>query len=68
MRQHYPMEVIQVCGRWYAAYPLRLRHLDEMMAERCVLVDHSTIHWWAIRMLQVFSAVGRRSRCPVRKR
>ncbi len=29
--------------RWYVAYPLSLRHLEQMMAERNVAVDHSTI-------------------------
>ena len=33
-RLHYPLEVILTCVRWYVAYPLSLRHLEEMMAER----------------------------------
>ena len=33
-RLHYPIEVMQVCVRWYAAYPLSLRNLQERMAER----------------------------------
>ena len=54
-----------VCVRWYVAYPLSLRHLEEMMAERGVFVDHSTIHRWAIRMLPVLAAVCRRRKHPV---
>ena len=46
-----PMDVILVCIRWYAAYPLRYRHLQEMMQERGVFVDHSSINRWAIRFL-----------------
>jgi transposase-like protein len=38
-RFHYPLEVMQVCVRWYAAYPLSFRHLEEMMQERGVFVD-----------------------------
>ena len=49
-RLHYPIEVILVCARWYVAYPLSLRHLEEMIAERGVAVDHSTIHRWAIEI------------------
>ena len=45
-RLHYPLEVILTCVRWYVAYPLSLRHLEEMMAERGVSVDHSTVHRW----------------------
>jgi len=35
-RLHYPLEVMLTCVRWYAAYPLSLRHVEEMMAERGV--------------------------------
>ena len=31
-RLHYPIEVMLVCVRWYAAYSLSLRNLEEMMA------------------------------------
>jgi transposase-like protein len=44
----FPVNVILVCIRWYAAYPLSYRHLEEMMHERGVLVDHSSINRWAI--------------------
>jgi hypothetical protein len=33
-RLHYPLEVILLCVRWYVAYSLSLRDLEEMMAER----------------------------------
>ena len=36
-RLHYPVQIMLVCVRWYVAYPLSLRHLEEMMAERGVL-------------------------------
>ena len=52
-RLHYPIEVILVCVRRYVAYPLRLRHLEEMLAERGVAVDHSTIYRWAIMLRQI---------------
>ena len=32
-RLHYPLEVMLVCARWYAAYPLSLRHIEEMIAK-----------------------------------
>ena len=59
-RLHYPIEVILVCVRWYVAYPLSLRHLEEIMAERGVAVDHSTIHRRAIKMLPALAAICRR--------
>src|ERR1035437_4238872 len=59
-RLHYPLEVMLICVRWYLAYPLSLRHIEEMMQERGVFVDHSTVHPWAIKMLPVLAAVFRR--------
>jgi putative transposase len=67
IRLHYPIEVILTCVRWYVAYPLSLRQLQEMMAERGVAVDHSTIHRWAIKLLPVLAAVCRRRKRPVGK-
>ncbi len=46
--KHVPIDVILVCIRWSAADPLSCRHLVEMMEERAVLIDHSTIYRWAI--------------------
>ena len=66
-RLHFPVEIILTCVRWYVAYPLSLRQLQEMMAERGVEDDHSTIHRWAIKMLPVLAAVCRRRKRPVGK-
>jgi putative transposase len=64
-RMHYPLEVMLVCVRWYAAYPLSLRNIEKMMAERGVFVDHSTLHRWSIKMLPVLAATFRRRKRPV---
>ena len=32
-RMHYPLEVMLVCVRWYSAYPLSFRNIEEMMTE-----------------------------------
>jgi len=64
-RLHFPLEIMLVCVRWYAAYPLSLRNLEEMMAERGVLVDHSTVHRWALKFLPVLATVLRRRKLPV---
>ena len=64
-RLHYPLEVMLTCVRWYVAYPLSLRHVEEMMRERGVFVDHTTVHRWAIKMLRMLAAVFRRRKRPV---
>ena len=64
-RLHYPLEVMLTCVRWYVAYPLSLRHVEEMMQERGVFVDHVTVHRWAIKILPVMAAVFRKRKRPV---
>ncbi len=64
-RMLFPIDVILVCIRWYAAYPLSYRHLEEMMPERGVEVDHSSISRWAIRFLPLLEKVLRKHKRPV---
>jgi len=47
--RHCDRSVILLCVRWYLAYGLSLRNLEEMMAERGISVDHATIHRWIVR-------------------
>jgi putative transposase len=61
----FPIDVILVCIRWYAAYPLSYRYLEEMMEERGVSVDHSTINRWAIRFLPLIEKMARKHKRPV---
>jgi putative transposase len=42
-----------------------LRHLEEMMAERGIAVDHSTVHRWAIKLLPVPEKAFRRCKRAV---
>jgi hypothetical protein len=41
---HFEREVILWGVRWYLAYPISYRQLEEMMQERGVEVDHSTLN------------------------
>src|SRR6516225_2530448 len=41
--RHFPEEIIVLCVRWYLRYCLTYRDLEELMAERGLSVDHSTI-------------------------
>jgi putative transposase len=47
--RHFDRSIILLCIRWYLAYNLSLRNLEEMMAERGISVDHATIHRWVVR-------------------
>jgi transposase-like protein len=47
--RHFDRSVILLCVRWYLAYNLSLRDLEEMMAERGIPVDHATVGRWVVR-------------------
>ena len=47
--RQFDQSVILLCVRWYLAYSLSLRDLEEMMAERGIAVDHTTVHRWTVR-------------------
>jgi transposase, IS6 family len=44
--RHFEAEIILLCVRWYLRYALSYRDLEEMMAERGLSVDHTTIYRW----------------------
>ncbi|MBD8109508.1 MULTISPECIES: IS6 family transposase [Erwiniaceae] len=67
-RLHYPTDIIAQCVRWYLAYSLSLRNLEEMMAERGITVDHSTLHRWVIRLVPVLDKAFRRHKRAVGRR
>jgi putative transposase len=64
-RLHYPLDVILLCVRWYVAYSLSLRDLEEMMAERGFEVDHSSVHRWVIKLVPLFEKAFRKRKRPV---
>ena len=47
--RHFLPEIILLNVRWYCRYSLSYRNLEEMMAERGVEVDHSTINRWVLK-------------------
>jgi putative transposase len=60
---HFPEEIILTGVRWYVAYPLSTRHVEELMRERGVYVDHSTINRWVVKYSpQLEAAFHRRKR------
>ncbi|MDE8559235.1 IS6 family transposase [Pantoea vagans] len=67
-RLHYPANIIAQCVRWYLAYSLSLRNLEEMMAERGITVDHSTLHRWVIRLVPLLDKAFRRHKRSVGRR
>jgi transposase-like protein len=44
--RHFQSDIILLCIRWYLRYSLSYRDLEEMMLERGLSVDHTTIYRW----------------------
>jgi len=62
---HFPSEIILTGVRWYVAYPLSTRHVEELMLERGVHVDHATINRWVIKYSPQLEAAFHRRKRPV---
>jgi transposase-like protein len=66
--RHFDRSVILLCVRWYLAYNLSLRNLEEMMAERGISVDHATVHRWVVQYSpQLLEQFNRRKRAVTGK-
>ena len=48
-RRRFPVEIILLCVRWYCKFGISYRDLAEMMSERGVSVNPSTIFRWVQR-------------------
>jgi transposase-like protein len=52
--RHFDQEIIILCVRWYFAFKLSSRDLVQMMAERGILLAHTTILRWVQRYVPDF--------------
>jgi transposase-like protein len=62
---HFDRSVILLCIRWYLAYNLSSRNLKEMMAERGISVNHTTVHRWTIHYAPLLLEQFSRRKRPV---
>ena len=47
--KHFKSDLILMSVRWYTSYSLSYRDIEEMMNERGVEVDHSTVNRWVLQ-------------------
>jgi transposase-like protein len=60
---HFPQDIMLMGVRWYLAYPLSYRYVEELMAERGVRLDHATIQRWVVECSPLLEeALHRRTR------
>jgi putative transposase len=62
---HCVKDMILSCVRWYLAYPLSTRHVEELLQERGVSVDHATITRWVQRYSPQLEQAFHRRKRPV---
>jgi hypothetical protein len=58
----FPVEIINHCVWLYYRFPLSLRDIQEMMAQRGVIVSYETIHQWCRKFGQSYANRLRRRR------
>jgi putative transposase len=62
---HFEREVILWGVRWYVAYPISYRQLEEMMQERGAEVDHATLNRWVLKYVPLLDQQFRTRKRPV---
>src|SRR5215813_1404470 len=62
---HFPQDIMLMGVRWYVAYPLSYRQVEELMEERGVSVDHATIHRWVLKYSPPLEEAFHRRQRPV---
>ncbi len=48
-RRRFDSDIILLCVRWYLSYPLSYRNIEEMMFERGIEVDHTSVNRWVLK-------------------
>ncbi|MCP4989202.1 MAG: IS6 family transposase [Colwellia sp.] len=47
--RHFPKSVVLMAVRWYVAYSLSYRNIEELLAEKTIAVYHATINRWVVK-------------------
>jgi transposase-like protein len=57
----YEKSLILMCVRWYLAYSISYRSLEEMMTERGAFVDHTNIYRWVQKFAPLLESIFRKN-------
>jgi len=61
----FPPEVIVLSVRWYLRFALSYRDVEELLAERGIQVDHTTVYRWVQRLTPLLTEAARPCRHAV---
>ena len=62
---YFPPDVIVLAVRWYLRFALSYRDVEELLTERGVQVDHTTIYRWVLRFTPLLAEAARPCRHAV---
>ncbi|MEE3322318.1 MAG: IS6 family transposase [Pseudomonadota bacterium] len=65
--RHYPKFIILQCVRWYVAYALSYRNIEEMMAERGFEIDHATLNRWVLHYTPLLAKKAQKYKRPIHR-
>ena len=54
--RHFSKEIVLTTIRWYLRYSLSYRDVEELISERGIRVDHSTINRWVVKYAPLLAA------------
>jgi len=57
---HYPRDIILFAVFFYVRYPVSYRDLEEILAERGVIVDHATLNRWVVKYAPLIAHEARK--------
>ena len=58
-RFYFPPDVIVLAVRWYLRFGMSYRDIEELLAERGIEVDHTTIYRWVQRFTPLLADAAR---------
>ena len=67
-RFYFPPDVIVLAVRWYLRFGLSYRDIEELLAERGIEVDHTTIYRWVQRFTPLLADAARPRRHAIEAR
>ena len=63
--RHFPKEIVLTTICWYLHYSLSYRDVEELISEREIRVDHSTIKRWVVRNAPLLAAEAQKRKRQV---
>lgn len=64
---HYPKDAVLYAVFFYVRYAVSYRDLEEILAERGLTVDHTTLNRWVVKYAPLIAAEAQKRKAPTRR-